>query len=79
MELTQGQFHIKKGQSSKDEEHAVGHQEGATTVLVADIGKSPDISQVNGKANHGQEELGLLTPSFSSSFSYGDNQNALES
>lgn len=78
MELTQGQFHIEQRQAAKDEKDAVGHQEGTTAILVADVGKAPDIAQIDGKADDGQQELGLLAPSLALSLRHGNDQNALQ-
>lgn len=54
MELTQCQFHVKQRQTAKDEEDAVGHKERAAAILIADIGKAPNVAQVDGETDDGQ-------------------------
>lgn len=77
MKLTQGQFHVEQRQTTEDEENAVGHQEGAAAILIADVGKAPDVSQVYSKTDHGQKELGFLAPSFTMSLRHRNDQNPL--
>lgn len=78
MELTQGQLHVEQRQTAKDEEDAIWHQEGAAAILIANVGKPPDVAQVNGEPDHGQKELGLLAPSFTMSLRHGHDQHALK-
>lgn len=78
MELTQGQLHVEQRQTAEDEEDAIGHQEGAAAILIADVGKAPDVAQVDGEPDHGQKELGLLTPSFTMALRHGHDQHALQ-
>lgn len=78
MELTQSQFHVEQRQAAEDEEDAVGHKEGAAAILVADVWKAPDVAQVDGEADDGQQELRLLAPSLTLTFSHGNNQDALQ-
>ena len=43
VELPHGQFHEEQWHSSKCEHRQVRHEEGPATVLVAEIGKAPDL------------------------------------
>lgn len=78
MELTQCQFHVKQRQSAKDEEDAIGHKEGAAAILIADVRKAPNVAQVDGETDDGQQKLSLLAPSLPMTLCHGNDQNALQ-
>lgn len=62
VELSKGQFHVEQRQSTQQQHDTVRDEKGATSILVANIGESPDVAQINGESDHGQQELGLLAP-----------------
>lgn len=45
--LPHGKFHEEHGDASEDEGEEVRDKEGATAILVAEVGEPPDIAQAN--------------------------------
>lgn len=49
--LTQRELHVEERDPSEDGHDSVGEEERPPSVLVTDVGKSPDVAQVHGVAN----------------------------
>ena len=62
MELTQAEFQVEEGQPTKDQHGEVRDEKGSAAVVVADVGETPDVSQVDGESDDGEQELDLLVP-----------------
>lgn len=73
MKLSQCKFHIEQWQSTKYQHYTVRYKKSTTTILVTDVGKTPHITQINGKANDGQQEFSFLTPRLTPSLCYGND------
>ena len=60
--LSEGDFQEEDGQPARDQADKVGNQESAASVLVAKVGKAPDVAQTDGEADARHEEIQLAAP-----------------
>lgn len=61
IELAEGQFHVEEGHSGEEDHDGVGDEEGPAAILETQIGKSPDIAEVDGEADDRKEKVHLET------------------
>ena len=47
---------------SPTEKSRMAHQKCSAAILVADVGKSPDVSKADGETEGGEEELAMVPP-----------------
>ena len=47
---------------SPTEKSRMTHQKCSAAILVADVGKSPDVSEADGETEGGEEELAMVSP-----------------
>ena len=47
---------------SPTEKSRMTHQKCSAPILVADVGKSPDVSEADGETEGGEEELAMVSP-----------------
>ena len=47
---------------SPTEKSRMAHQKRSAAILVADVGKSPDVSKADGETEGGEEELAMVPP-----------------
>ena len=58
--LAERNFKEENGQAANDQADQVGDQECSATVLIRQIGKSPDVPQTDSVAHHREHELDLV-------------------
>lgn len=59
--LSQGQFHQEHRHPSQCQRYEIWNQKCPTAIFVAQVRKSPQVSQPYRQAHHGQDELDLKT------------------
>ena len=64
VELAEYELHVEEGEGPEPQHHGVGDQEGASPVLVAEVGESPDIGQVHREPDDAEQEVDVAAPSF---------------
>ena len=47
---------------SPTEKSRMTHQKCSAAILVADVGKSPDVAKADGETEGGEEELAMVSP-----------------
>lgn len=62
MVLAQCELHVKERDPPENGHDGIREEEGPSAILVAYVRKPPDVAQVHGIANDGQEEIHLLAP-----------------
>ena len=70
--LAHGELHVEQGDPAQEEHHEVGHEEGAASGLVGEVGKPPDVAQTHGVADAGQDEGDSRAPRLSLWLGHGE-------
>ena len=64
VELAEYELHVEEGEGPEPQHHGVGDQEGASPVLVAEVGESPHVGQVHREPDDAEQEVDVAAPSF---------------
>ena len=64
MKLAEDELHVEEGEGAKHQHHGVGDQEGAPTILIAEVGEPPHVGQVHREPDDAEQEVDVATPSF---------------
>ena len=64
MELAEDELHIEEGEGAQPQHHGVGDQEGAPTILIAEVGEPPHVGQVHREPDDAEQEVDVAAPGF---------------
>ena len=64
VKLSQDELHVEEGQGPQYQHAGIWYQECSPTILIAEVGEPPHISQVHCKPDDGKKEVKIAPPGF---------------